>query len=76
MNDWTPIADSLPDDNICVLIALADGEVWTGFIDAGEWRYVSADLIEGTVTHWMDFPAPPVATAPAWVKNMIEGDEA
>jgi hypothetical protein len=50
----------LPDDDMTVLIALDDGEVWTGFMDSGVWRYVSADAIEGTVTHWAAFPAPPV----------------
>jgi len=49
----------LPDEDITVLVALADGEVWTGFRDAGEWRYVSADLIEARVTHWAEFPEPP-----------------
>jgi hypothetical protein len=56
---WKRCADELPDDDMTVLLALADGEVWTGFRDAGKWRYVSADLIEIEVTDWMDFPAPP-----------------
>jgi len=46
-----------------VLIALSDGEVWTGFRDAGDWRYVSGDRVdqgEGTtVTHWAEFPEVP-----------------
>ncbi len=56
---WISSSDSLPDDDMTVLIALDDGEVWAGFIDAGVWRYVSADAIEGTVTHWAEFPVPP-----------------
>lgn len=56
---WNRVEDQLPDDEATVLIALADGEVWTGFLDAGEWRYVSADLVEARVTHWAHFPNPP-----------------
>lgn len=60
---WIDAARKLPDDELVVLVALSDGEVWTGFHDAGEWRYASADPVdqgEGTiVTHWAEFPAPP-----------------
>lgn len=55
---WVCVRDQLPDDDLCVLIAFGDGEVWTGFLDAGVWRYVSSDPADG-VTHWMSFPAPP-----------------
>ena len=57
--EWVDATKQLPDDDMTVLIALEDGEVWTGFMDSGVWRYVSADAIEGTVTHWAEFPAPP-----------------
>ncbi len=57
--DWKKCSDEMPDDEMTVLLALDDGEVWTGFKDGDDWRYVSADLIEATVTHWMDFPEPP-----------------
>ena len=56
---WIPAGEALPDDELTVLVALACGEVWTGFHEAGEWRYVSADLIGEPVTHWAEFPAPP-----------------
>ncbi len=56
---WIAIDVELPDDDETVLIALDDGDVWTGFVDAGQWRYVSADLVEARVTHWMAFPAAP-----------------
>jgi hypothetical protein len=49
----------LPDDDMTVLLAIDDGEVWTGFMDAGIWRYVSADKIEAEVMHWAEFPDPP-----------------
>lgn len=65
MTQWISVADRLPDDDLTVLIALADGEVWTGFMDAGDWRYVSADLVGIEVTHWMDFPEPPLKGEPS-----------
>ena len=57
--EWVDASKQLPDDDMTVLIALDDGEVWTGFMDSGVWGYVSADAIEGNVTHWAEFPAPP-----------------
>jgi hypothetical protein len=56
---WIPVAQRLPDDDMTVLLALADGEVWTGFLDADQWRYVSADPIQEAVLFWAEFPAPP-----------------
>lgn len=64
---WIASKDSLPDDDITVLIALADGEVWTGFHDAGIWRFVSADAVTCEVEHWAAFPEPPTrAKGPGW----------
>ena len=62
---WVDAQDKLPDDDMTVLVAIDDGEVWTGFMDGGFWRYVSADVIEGTVKHWAEFPEPPNAIAVA-----------
>lgn len=56
---WIPVAAKLPDDDQCVLIALDDGEVWTGFMEGDDWRYVTGDPMEAKVTHWMEFPEPP-----------------
>ncbi len=56
---WVDATLELPDDDTTVLLALEDGEVWTGFRDAGAWCYVTADPVESTVTHWAAFPAPP-----------------
>lgn len=56
---WVPATEALPDDEQTVLVALADGEVWTGFVDAGQWHYVSGEFISPTVTHWAEFPEPP-----------------
>jgi hypothetical protein len=58
---WVDAKDKLPDEEITVLLALDDGEVWTGFLDSGTWRYVSADMIEERVMYWAEFPAPPNA---------------
>ena len=58
--EWREAASALPDEEMTVLISLSDGEVWTGFVDAGEWRYVSGDRIEGSwVMDWAEFPEPP-----------------
>lgn len=60
--EWIDVKKDLPDDGICVLIALSDGESWTGYYEGGEWFYTSADKIEdGTVVYWMHFPDAPEA---------------
>lgn len=58
---WIPVDQKLPDDQTLVLIALNDDDVWTGFRDAGIWRYVDAMPIDAErVTHWRSMPAPPL----------------
>lgn len=62
---WIDVLDHMPDDEMNVLIAVTDGEgceVWTGFHDGDDgWRYSSAEkVVGGIVTHWMDFPDPPI----------------
>jgi hypothetical protein len=56
---WVPVDKELPDDELTVLLALSDGEVWTGFHEAGKWYHESGDRLTGVVTHWMQFPEPP-----------------
>ena len=60
---WICASVQLPDDETTVLIALSDGEVWTGYMEAGQWFFVSGDLVDqgsGTrVCCWADFPEPP-----------------
>lgn len=57
---WTSVTDRLPDDEILVLLALSDEEVWPGFRDGDVWRYVDATPIESAmVTDWMDLPPAP-----------------
>ena len=58
-NEWIDCKTTLPDEDICVLIALSDEEVWTGFIAEQEWHYVSGDTMQSKVTHWMHLPEPP-----------------
>ena len=57
--NWRSVDEDLPDDDATVLIHLQCGEIWTGFLDAGQWRYVSADAIDEPVLHWAPFPNPP-----------------
>lgn len=62
--DWTPVTERLPDDDILVLLALSDEEVWPGFRDGEVWRYADATPIESAkVTDWMDLPAAPKRSA-------------
>jgi hypothetical protein len=60
---WTKAASALPDDDILVLIALVDGEVWPAVRDYGRWIYVSGAEVRQNVTHWMHLPAAPGANA-------------
>lgn len=57
--EWHPAADDLPDEDISVLIATGDGEVYAGFLDCGNWRHLTSDRVSETVTHWAHYPAPP-----------------
>ena len=57
---WVNAALELPDDEETVLMALADGEIWTGFHDAGQWRFVSGEACEAEVKWWAHFPEPPM----------------
>ena len=60
---WTDATAALPDDDILVLIALEDEEVWPAVRDYGRWIYVSGAEVRQRVTHWMHLPAAPGAKA-------------
>jgi hypothetical protein len=61
---WTPVTRALPDDELLVLIAVNDDDVWTGYRLADTWRYVDGFPIENErVTHWMPMPVLPIRTA-------------
>jgi hypothetical protein len=60
--EWIDANEELPDDEETVLIALDDGEVWTGYHSEGRWWYVCADPIDSArITHWLPFPPAPEA---------------
>jgi hypothetical protein len=60
MSAWTTVGTLLPDEEITVLLALDDGEVWPGYLSETGWMYVTGDPIErNRVTHWMHMPAHP-----------------
>lgn len=62
MDNWTSVDAELPDADLAVLIAMADGDVWLGYLDGDIWRDVSADVIAwDRVTHWMHLPPAPDA---------------
>lgn len=62
---WTPAA-TLPDDDITVMLALSDGEVWQGYRDGEIWRDTHGmPLVASRVTHWMHTPAHPEPEAKA-----------
>jgi hypothetical protein len=59
---WIPAAERLPDDDITVLIALADGEVVAGWQEVDCWFDSTGwqiDADSNPVTHWADLPAAP-----------------
>ncbi len=54
---WIPAAETLPDDDLTVLLMMEDGEVWTGYHDGDAgWHYVSADPA-GAVKAWRAMPS-------------------
>lgn len=61
MTLWTAVSDGLPDDDMSVLIATTNDDVWIGWHD-GDNGWIDATTggsIE--VTHWMDIPDHPTA---------------
>ena len=60
-SDWIPVGDSLPDDELEVLIHApdCDPDVCVGYHDGDHWRNVHAERVG--VTHWMALPLPPKA---------------
>lgn len=61
---WVRVSEAMPDDEITVLLAFADGEVWPGYKDGDTWRDLSAMPVGmERITHWMHMPAGPTAPA-------------
>lgn len=61
--EWKDATQALPDDDILVLIALDDQEVWPAVRDYGRWIYASGAEVRQRVTHWMHLPVAPGAAA-------------
>ncbi|MGB9110913.1 MAG: ParB N-terminal domain-containing protein [Telluria sp.] len=58
--EWIPAGTKLPDDDITVLAALSDREVWPLYRDGFGWRAMAGDLIDSArVTHWTHMPEAP-----------------
>lgn len=55
---WHPTADDPPDDDLVVLMAAADGEVWPGFKLGGQWFDIEATP-QPAPRFWAHFPSPP-----------------
>ena len=57
---WISVADTLPDDDMTVLIADTENDVTLGFHDGDDcWRYCSSEKVGDPVTHWAEIPDPP-----------------
>jgi ParB-like chromosome segregation protein Spo0J len=60
--EWIPVGTKLPDDELNVLAALTDGDVWPLYRQAGAWiDHTGQRIDDARVTYWMDFPPAPVA---------------
>jgi hypothetical protein len=58
--NWISVADQLPDDDMTVLVADVENDVWMGFHDGDSgWRYANATLVGDPVTHWAELPDGP-----------------
>ena len=52
---------SVPPSDERLVLYCWQGEVWLGFYDADGWNDLDGMLLaEGTVTHWMELPEPPI----------------
>ena len=60
---WIPVTERLPDDELTVLVALADSDepVWLGYHDADGWYYIDGAPADENVTHWQPMPEGPAA---------------
>lgn len=61
---WIPTGEGLLDDDITVLMALSNNEVWPGFRTDGQWFYVSGEPCCETPSHYSEMPRHPMDTAP------------
>jgi hypothetical protein len=70
---WMPVASELPDDEITVLLASSDGEVYLGYHSGDEdlctsdgWMFETLfEPMPGVrITHWADLPEAPSPSRP------------
>lgn len=59
---WHPTADDPPDDDMVVLTADGDGEVWPGFKIGDQWYNIDAMPRPSAPKWWCHFPSPPEDT--------------
>jgi hypothetical protein len=57
---WLDAGTVKPDENISVLVTLADGEIALGYLEAGEWldSYLNCGF-SAPVAYWADVPEVP-----------------
>lgn len=56
---WHPTADDPPDDDLVVLMAHVDGDVWPGFKLGNQWFDIDATPQSAVPQWWANFPSPP-----------------
>lgn len=61
---WQTVQEGLPDDELMVLVATSEGEVWPAFRDGQQWLNADASTMSDQVTHWCDLPDPPACSSP------------
>jgi hypothetical protein len=58
---WIPVSERLPDDDLTVMIAMAESDEpwWLGYHSHGGWHCVDATQPASAVTHWKPMEAGP-----------------
>lgn len=60
--EWVPVTKQLPDDDLSVLAAFNDGDVWPMYRTGGEWiDHTGLKVATDRITHWMHFPEAPAS---------------
>jgi hypothetical protein len=61
---WIPTTEGQLDDDITVLMALSNNEVWPGYRSDGQWFFITSDPCSETPSHFSEMPRHPMDTAP------------
>jgi len=59
MSEWISVKNRLPKSTERVLICDAQGWIFTGSYEDGQWQQTVGDECGIEVTHWMPLPRPP-----------------